>query len=88
LDDITLPGSHTWIGNAIQTGREIRFYGSGPGGVWVATSSNGREWKFTGTINLVGGDPAVVRKQNGTYWAVVTGELREDAVAGPPPMRR
>ena len=88
LDDIVLPGSHTWIGNAIQTGREIRFYGSGPDGVWVAASSNGTEWTLAGTSNLLGGDPAVVRKQDGTYVAVVTGELRQDAVAGAPPMRR
>lgn len=88
LDDITLPGSHTWIGNAIQAGSEIRFYGSGPNGIWLATSSNGTEWKLAGTIDLVGGDPAVVRRQDGTYLAVVTGELREDAVAGPPSMHR
>lgn len=79
LEDIHVPGSGTWIGNALQAENKIHFYGSGREGVWMAVSLDGTDWRFAGPLRLFGGDPAVVLKKDGRYLAVVTGDLREDA---------
>lgn len=85
LVDAMVPGPRVWIGNGLALDEGMRFYGSGPGGVWMAGSKEGGLWQVDEGVNLRGADPAVVQKKDGTFFAVTTGELREDARPGPPP---
>lgn len=85
LGDIRLPGSETWIGNVIVVADEMHFYGSGQN-VWSAKSRDGNHWQLDPSIQLKGGDPAVLQMPNGEFMAVTTGKLRSDASPGSVPV--
>jgi hypothetical protein len=44
--DVTLPVEGSWIGNLLNTGGGLRFFGSGRGGVWSAQSADGVRWEM------------------------------------------
>ena len=74
----------TWIGNVINTGEGLKFYGSGRGGVWSASSRDGANWTADDGQRASGGDPAVWPLKGGGYAMVVTGGPRADAPMDPP----
>jgi len=78
-NDLSVPGTGQWIGNVIVVGDKLRFYGSGRGGIWLATSKDGLQWVLSGRTGMMGGDPGVVRTASGRYLMIVTGGLRPDA---------
>lgn len=84
-EEVGVPAQGSWIGNPLCLQDTIRFYGSGPGGAWLAASSDGSRWRIEPAVNLPGGDPAVASRREGGLLAVTTGSLREDAASGPPP---
>jgi hypothetical protein len=81
--NIELPVRGTWIGNLLVKDNELYFYGSGPGRVWSAVSSDGSNWQLDDRLFLEGGDPAVIQKKNGSLLSVVTGQLRNDLILEP-----
>jgi hypothetical protein len=82
--DVTASVRGNWIGNVVPAEDGLRFYGSGPDGVWSATSSDGATWKEDVGGQVKGGDPSVWRSKDGDYVMVVTGGLRADAPMDPP----
>lgn len=57
----------------IQDSTEMRFYGCGGNTIWYNATPNGGVWNGYVHTNIQGGDPAVVRKLNGTYLMIFTG---------------
>lgn len=87
LPDITLPEQGaSWIGNPVATEEGLRFYGSGPQGVWSAFSQDGSNWQMEVGTRAQGGDPAVVQRRDGSFLMIVTGQTR--AGSAPRPIER
>ena len=82
--DVSAEVNGTWIGNVINTGESLRFYGSGRGGVWSASSRDGVNWSADDGQRAPGGDPAAWPLKGGGYVMVVTGGPRADAPMDPP----
>lgn len=83
-EDVSVPGRGTWIGNVVALAQGMKFYGSGPEGVWAATSADGSIWQKDNGARAEGGDPAVWQWKDGNFVMIVTGDLREDAPMNPP----
>lgn len=65
--------THNWTGNyVVVNDSTLRFYGSGPQ-LWYAESSDAQSWKPYVSINLNGGDPSVVRSNNGQWLIIYVG---------------
>lgn len=75
-DDVTIEGRRRWLGNAQSDGKEIWFYGTGDGGVWIATSADGATWRLVPTSGIPGADPGAIATKDGGLVIVVTGEPR------------
>ncbi len=73
LVDAVVSVDGSWIGNGIALDQEMRFYGSSPAGVWMASSKEGGLWQVDENISLAGGDPTIVEKKDGTSLAITTG---------------
>src|SRR6185503_13147672 len=75
-----------WLGNAQSDGDVIRFFGTGgPGGVWVAASTNGQSWRLDENFPPVpGADPGAVRLKDGAWLLTVTGPPRGNRQQGGP----
>ena len=72
-DDIA-SASRNWTGNLVAWGSGMRFYGTaGPGNLWWSYSADGSTWTTPETTNVPGGDPAVVRKTDGSYLLIYVG---------------
>ena len=77
-DDVQLDSSFRWLGNAQSDGEVIRFFGTGPGGVWAATSTNGLSWIVDEDFpSVMGADPGAVKLKDGGWLLAVTGPPRE-----------
>lgn len=87
-DDVKIEGRRRWLGNAQSDGDAITFFGTGEGfadgnarprgGLWMATSTDGRSWKLIPNPAIAGADPGAVKTRDGGWLIVVTG----------PPVRR
>lgn len=83
LAGVDVGAGRQWIGNAVVAGGTLRYFGSGQGGIWSASSADGARWTLDSGIRVVGGDPSAVVLGDGQMLLVVVGELRSDA--GPAP---
>ena len=79
LEDVNIPGRRHWLGCVLATANGLQFYGSGNGGIWSATSTDGSSWKLKDEGLGYGADPGVAQTANGQYLMVTTGELRKDS---------
>jgi hypothetical protein len=73
-DDVYMEGDRRWLGNALSDDGVIRFFGTGPGGVWTATSEDGATWLPEVTWPVPGADPGAVRLRDGSWLIVATGK--------------
>lgn len=65
--DIASP-AWNWLGNLVDgSNGTMRFYGSGPGGIWWSETADGDTWSVPTRTNVNGADPAVVRLEHGTF---------------------
>jgi hypothetical protein len=87
VDDVRVDGRRRWLGNAQSDGTVITFFGTGDpgppgppgtprGGVWMATSRDGRAWQLSGTLTVAGADPGAVAAKAGGWIVAVTGPPR------------
>ena len=78
-DDVQLNGARRWLGNAQSDGDVLRFFGTGgPGGVWMAASTNGSSWIVDEDFPpVMGADPGAVKLLDGGWLLAVTGPPRE-----------
>jgi hypothetical protein len=71
--DVRMPGGRRWLGNVVSDAGALRFFGTGgPGGVWTATSVDGRAWQLSFPVDAQGADPGAVRLRDGAWLVVVT----------------
>lgn len=70
-DDVEVPGI-LFLGNPLVHGEDLVFYGGGPRGVAVLSSSDGSRWREEASILAPVGDPAVIRSRDGVYLALAT----------------
>jgi hypothetical protein len=76
-DDVRMEGGRRWLGNALSDDGVIRFFGTGPGGIWTATSEDGATWRLdSGSIRVPGADPGAVRLRTGGWLVIATGRGR------------
>jgi hypothetical protein len=76
-DDVRVEGRRRWLGNAQSDGKVITFYGTGDGGVWLATSGDGETWSAVKTISgLRAADPGAVALKDGSLLVIGTGPPR------------
>jgi hypothetical protein len=85
VDDVQIEGRRRWLGNAQSDGKVITFYGTGEGmntggpggqprgGLWMATSTDGQNWKLVPNPPISGGDPGAVATRDGGLIVVITG---------------
>jgi hypothetical protein len=77
VEDVTMDGRREWLGAAVSDGDDIRFFGTGGGGIWTAVSRDGKEWKREAdSRGLPGADPGAVKLTDGSWLLVVTGPPR------------
>lgn len=77
VDDVKIEGRRRWLGNAQSDGEAITFFGTGEGGVWLATSADGERWSEVKTINGVrAADPGAVKLKDGSLLVLGTGPPR------------
>jgi hypothetical protein len=68
-------GMHNWTGNyMVDSPAELRFYGAGPNGIWYNSSPNGGLWNGYVNTNIMGGDPCVLKVEEGGYLIVFVGQ--------------
>ena len=82
-DDVKIEGRRCWLGNAQSDGEVITFFGTGEGfgdgnarprgGLWMATSTDGKDWKLIPNPAVAGADPGAVKMRDGGWLIVVTG---------------
>src|SRR6185295_3231729 len=77
--DVRIGGERRWLGNAQSDGVVLHFFGTGgPGGVWMAESTNGQSWQVDNKFPPVpGADPGAVKMKDGGWLLAVTGPPRE-----------
>lgn len=79
--DVDVGGKYRWSGAAVGRASELAFVGevltpgktldSCAGGLWIGTSTDGREWAVSQHIPFTGVDPAVVSDEAGQISLVV-----------------
>jgi hypothetical protein len=75
--DVRMPGGRRWLGNVLSDSGALRFFGTGgTGGIWTATSDNGRAWQLSFPVDAQGADPGAVRLRDGAWLIVATGPPR------------
>jgi hypothetical protein len=93
-DDVQIEGRRRWLGGAQSSRGQITFFGTGApggpgagaprGGVWMATSTDGQNWKLIEAPAIPGADPGAVATRDGGWAVVATGPPRP----GTPSSRR
>ena len=97
VDDVRIEGRRRWLGNAQSGGKVITFFGTGDpgpaagpgppgtprGGVWMATSRDGRAWQLAGSMAVGGADPGAVAARDGGWIVAVTGPPRGEGQPRP-----
>lgn len=86
VDDVTIAAGRSWLGNAQSDGKRITFFGTGggapepgrppKGGMWTATSEDGKTWTLTVAPAVGGADPGAVATKDGGLIVLVTGAPR------------
>ena len=77
VDDVRSEGHRRWLGNAQSDGRSITFFGTGEGGIWMATSKDGQSWMPARTLtNLRIADPGAVTLKDRSLLVMGTGPPR------------
>lgn len=76
LADVKIDGRRHWLGGVVADGDVMRFFGSGAGGIWTASSRDGKVWQLGTLATLPGADPGVVRLNDGGWLVVATGAPR------------
>ena len=90
-NDVRMEGRRRWLGNAQSDGRQITFFGTADdprSSLWMATSTNGEEWKLIESPNVRAADPAAVRTRDGGLIVIGTGPPRPGTPSAnrrPPP---
>lgn len=86
LADVQIEGRRRWLGNAQSDGKVITFFGTGEGmnigapgrpprgGLWMAASPDGKQWKLIANPPIGGGDPAAVATRDRGLLVLITGE--------------
>lgn len=75
--DVRMPAGRRWLGNVVSEAGALRFFGTGgPGGVWTATSADGRDWRLSFPVDVRGADPAAVSLPGSAWLVIVTGPPR------------
>lgn len=75
--DVRMPAGRRWLGNVVSDAGALRFFGTGgPGGVWTATSTTGRDWRLSFPVDARGADPAAVALPGDAWLVIVTGPPR------------
>jgi hypothetical protein len=90
LTDLKLPTErHRWLGNLQSEGDQLVFFGTGDGGVWSATSSNGDSWTVQDkSRRMPGADPGAVKLKDGGWLLAVTGPPRPGTASARQRMER
>lgn len=71
--DLAIPLQGSWLGTLVATDGNLRFYGTGRGGIWCARSSDGEKWIVDKqTISIRGADPGVALLPSGEMLIVAT----------------
>jgi hypothetical protein len=83
LEDVEVPVRGSWIGNLVAEGEHLHFYGSGARQGWMAQSNDGAKWEVLTAELRVGGDPAPIKRKDGSWFAVATGPGRRDGARPP-----
>ncbi len=77
LPDVRAEGRRRWLGAATSDGKKITFHGTGEGGIWTATSVDGRNWTPGRPISGArAADPGTVRLRDGSLLVAGTGPPR------------
>ncbi len=77
---------HNWTGNYMVNGfTELRFYGTGPNGIWYNASPNGGVWTGYVNTNILGGDPSVVKVATNSFLMVYVGQPYNVGIGVRPP---
>ncbi|MDO8540539.1 MAG: exo-alpha-sialidase [Opitutaceae bacterium] len=93
-DDVQIEGRRRWLGNAQSDGNTITFFGTGEGGIWTATSTDGFRWTLGRTWGgFAAADPGAIALEDRTLLVVGTSPPRpgtnsERRGRPPPPPRR
>jgi hypothetical protein len=75
--DVRSEGRRRWLGDAKSDGMKITFYGTGEGGVWTATSPDGRTWTPGRPVSGArAADPGTVTLRDGALLIAGTGPPR------------
>ncbi len=94
VDDVNIGGRRHWLGAALSDGKVMSFYGTGEpggsqetrprGGIFIATSADGKAWQLADGPAVMGADPGVVTAKDGGWIMVVTGPPRNGGQGQPP----
>jgi hypothetical protein len=75
--DVRMPGGRRWLGNVVSDAGSLRFFGTGGrGGIWTATSDDGRAWVLSFPVDAPGADPGAIRLRDGAWLVIATGPPR------------
>lgn len=81
VPDIISDAIHNWTGNyMVNDTDELRFYGCGSTAIWYNHSKNGGAWDGYVSTNINGGDPSVVKVEDGNYIMVYVGPPKSTAI--------
>lgn len=76
-EDVMVEGRRRWLGNAQSDGEKITFYGTGEGGVWTATSTDGHKWTLGRSLSGMSiADPGTVALKDGALLVIGTSPPR------------
>jgi hypothetical protein len=70
--NISSDNNHNWTGNFLVEGPVLKFYGSGQN-IWFNSSLDGNTWNGYVNTNIMGGDPGIVKLNNGKYLMIYVG---------------
>ncbi len=84
VDDVQIEGRRSWLGNAQSDGQKIIFYGTGEGfsegiggrrggGLWIAVSNDGQNWKLVPGPVIGTADSGAINTNDGEWIVVGTG---------------
>ena len=77
VTDVNLPSTQDrWLGNMHSDGRQLVFFGTGPG-PWPVTSKDGTSWQpASDSMRVPGADPGAVKLRDGSWLLAVTSAPR------------
>jgi len=81
VEDIPSDLIHSWTGNLVDCGSEMRFYGCSGDGLWWVSSQDGQDWSDFQLTNIQpGGDPAVLKIAANDFLVVYVSPRSETSV--------